>query len=140
MNNNQRDQKALLAQCKGVFSATGWLNHGTPEDPVPFADKPKDRDSFKGKQFAVAATKTGRLPSSYFQPKHLYLAEVKTNLAASRHCSGSPQLQALRKAPACLPWLLSLHAGGAVPRPLALRRAAAGEAQRVWDGGLLQAR
>ena len=31
MNNNQRDQRALLAHCKGVFSVAGWLNHGTTE-------------------------------------------------------------------------------------------------------------
>lgn len=78
MNNNSRAQNALLAHCKGVFSNPGWLNHGTSDEPVPYMAKPggADRDAFKGKQFGVAATKTGKTPSSYFDPAHKYLAEV----------------------------------------------------------------
>ena len=54
---------------------------------MPYPVKVTERDSYRGKQFGTAATKTGKQPSEYFDPKHKYLAEVGTALLVDVLCS-----------------------------------------------------
>ncbi|KAI7835859.1 hypothetical protein COHA_010256 [Chlorella ohadii] len=54
MWNGLRTQEALEG---GVFSRRHPLSVGTAEEPVPYNSKPEDRDSYKGKQFGIGASK-----------------------------------------------------------------------------------
>ncbi|KAK9838430.1 hypothetical protein WJX84_002028 [Apatococcus fuscideae] len=75
MNNNKTDENALLAGGKGVFQKTSYITFGDKENPEPFVWKQVDRDGYKGKQLQTNPPKTGRLPNTYFEKKHLWVSE-----------------------------------------------------------------
>lgn len=76
MNNNQTTHASLLANCKGVFSATSFITIGTKEKPEPYKDGKKPlRSCYGGKQFAGQPPKEGRTTDVYFEKKHPWLAD-----------------------------------------------------------------
>lgn len=76
MNNNQTSQSALLANCRGVFSATSYITIGTKEKPEPYKDKKGPlRSCYAGKQFTNVPPKEGRTTDVYFEKKHPWLSD-----------------------------------------------------------------
>jgi hypothetical protein len=75
MNNNHTDEAALLAGGKGVFAKTSYISFGTKDKPEDFTRRPGNRDSYKGKQMYTQPAHSGRTPDTYFEKKHLWVAE-----------------------------------------------------------------
>ncbi len=45
-------------------------------DPLPYTAETAEDDHPKGKQIYTQPSKLGRTPDTYFEKKHLYIAEV----------------------------------------------------------------
>ncbi|KAI3434676.1 hypothetical protein D9Q98_002740 [Chlorella vulgaris] len=62
MHNGLRTQEAL----EGTFTRTRFLLVGTDETPCPYTSGELRRDAYGGKQFGIAATRTGKHPTRDF--------------------------------------------------------------------------
>eukprot|EP00976_Prorocentrum_cordatum_P115066 1195950-Prorocentrum_minimum.AAC.3 len=73
----QNNERALLANCKGVFNSSSYISFGTPDKPLPYGKKKgdKDRSSFLGKQFMTNPPKTGRLPEVYMDKQYPWISQ-----------------------------------------------------------------
>jgi len=75
MNNNQNHERALAANCKGVFQASSYISFGTADKPLTYKKKEKDRSSFTGKQMSTNPMKMGQLPEIYFDKKYSWISD-----------------------------------------------------------------
>jgi hypothetical protein len=75
MNNNQNNERALLAGCNGVFAATSYITIGEPGKPLVYPSEKafKDRSCYKGKQIITNPPKEGKGIEVYFEKKHPWL-------------------------------------------------------------------
>mmetsp|Transcript_4366 Transcript_4366/g.5851 ORF Transcript_4366/g.5851 Transcript_4366/m.5851 type:complete len:243 (-) Transcript_4366:837-1565(-) len=75
MNNNQVNEQALLANCKGLFQASSYISFGTDAKPNPYGLKAKARSAFGGKQMLTNPIKEGRMPDIYFDKKFAWVSD-----------------------------------------------------------------
>mmetsp|Transcript_12070 Transcript_12070/g.33926 ORF Transcript_12070/g.33926 Transcript_12070/m.33926 type:complete len:245 (-) Transcript_12070:221-955(-) len=92
MNNNQTGQASLLANCKGVFSATSYITIGSKEKPEPYKDKKApQRSCYGGKQFNNVPPKDGRTTDVYFEKKHPWLSDGDKYVDKLRYKDTQPE-------------------------------------------------
>ncbi|GAQ89053.1 hypothetical protein KFL_004830040 [Klebsormidium nitens] len=72
MNHNMLTERAL----RDVFSTTSYISIGTKDAPLNYGEQHENyRSCYKGKQFLTQPPKEGKTVDTYFDKKHLWIAD-----------------------------------------------------------------